>query len=120
MITTINEFKNRPRDIIITIPKSVKWSEYEEELKAAERGEILNYKVQYFPKTEIGNKCYICYNGFIIGYHKICGMSEKEFMCTTRNQAWTGKFVERTGRLHKIDPIPMAGFRGYRYVDDLF
>lgn len=115
MITTINEFKNMNQDIIITIPKLVKWSEYKHELNAAENGEILNFKVNHFPKTDIGNKCYICYNGNIIGYHIICGKSEKEFQCTTTGNMWKGKFIERTGKFYNITPIPYKGFQGFRY-----
>jgi len=115
MITTIKEYKELMRDIIITIPKSIKWEDYQHELNAAENGEILNFKVNSFPKTAIGNKCYICHNGFIHGYHIISGMSEKEFQCTTTGNLWKGKFIERTGKFYKIDPIPMIGFRGFKY-----
>jgi len=116
MITTINEFKKyMSQDIIITIPKSIKWNEYEKELIAAENGEVLNFKTNGFPRTNIGSKCYICYNGNVIGYHIISGLSEKEFKCTTTGNIWKGKFIERTGKFYKIDPITMKGFQGFRY-----
>lgn len=117
MITSIKEFKETMRDIIITIPKSIKWSEYQKELDAASNGEILNFKVNHFPKTTIGNKCYICYNGNVIGYHTISGMSEKQFTCTTTGNVWKGKFIERTGNFTKINPIPQKGFQGFRYFN---
>ena len=118
MITNINEFKENMNDIIITIPKSIKWEEYQKELDAAENGQILNFKVNHFPKTCNGCKCYICYNGEIIGYHIISGMSEKIFNCTTTNKEWKEKFIERTGKFHKINPITYKGFRGFRYFKE--
>lgn len=117
IITTIKEYKQTMRDIVITIPKSIKWEEYQKELDSAENGDILNYKVRSFPKTTIGNKCYICYDGNILGYHIISGMSQKEFQCTTTGNIWNGNFIERTGKFHKIDPIPMKGFRGFQYYN---
>ncbi len=116
MITSINEFKESMKDIIITVPKSIVWSEYQKELDAAANGETLNFKVNGFPKTMKGNKCYICYAGNIVGYHIISGMSEKEFQCTTTGNMWKGKFIERTGKFNKIEPIPMKGFQGFRYM----
>lgn len=103
-------------DIVITIPKSIPWSEYEKELARAEEGEVMNYKVTHFPKTKVGCKCYVVHEDHIRGYMQISGMSEKEFTCSTTGKEWKGKFVERTGKFHKLDqPIPMKGFRGYRY-----
>ena len=132
MMTRISEFKSSPRpvminkigprDIVITIPKSVKWDDYKKELYAAMNGETLNFKVNAFPKTAAGKRCYICYCGEVIGYHVISGMSEKEFTCTTTGNEWKGKFIERTGHFHMIEPVPMKGFQGFRYYtdDDIF
>lgn len=106
-------------DIIITIPKSIKWTDYEKELSAASNGEILNYKVNFFPKTATGNRCYICYNGNIVGYHIISGMSRKSFTCTTTGNVWSGNFIERTGEFHRINPIAMKGFQGFRYFKNI-
>ena len=102
-------------DIIITVPKKIKWSEYQKELEAAKNGEILNFKVAHFPKVENGDRCYICYNGNIIGYHIICGKEEHEFTCGVTGDKWSGKFVQRTGEFFKVEPIPMKGFQGFRY-----
>lgn len=104
-----------PRDIIITIPKSIKWSDYQKELQAAEAGEIMNFKVNNFPKTKVGNKCYVLHDGSIKGYMVISGLSEKDFTCTTTGKEWVGKFIERTGKFYPITPVPMKGFQGFRY-----
>ncbi len=103
-------------DIIITIPKIIKWKEYEKELKRAESGEILNFKVPFFPKVEVGSKCYILYDGYIRGYMFISGLSQKKFACTTTGKIWNGKFIERTGKFFKLNNlIRMTGFQGFRY-----
>lgn len=85
MITKFKIFENtmNNQDIIITIPKSISWNDYSRELDAASNGSILNFKVPFFPKTSIGNKCYVLHDGFIKGYHIISGLSEKDFNCTT-------------------------------------
>lgn len=104
-------------DIIITIPKSIPWEEYKKELKAVEDySSVMNFKTQHFPKTNVGDKCYLLYNGLILGWMEITGLSEKTFQCTTTGKVWTGKFIERSGPLHKINPIPMKGFQGFRYI----
>lgn len=47
-------------DIIITIPRSTNWVVYEKELKRAELGEIMNFKVSTFPReANIGDRCYV-------------------------------------------------------------
>jgi hypothetical protein len=106
------------KDIIITIPKTIKWEDYLKELKAAEQGEILNFKVRSFPNTGPGKRCYVVHDGHIKGYMIITGMSEKSFNCTTTGKHWSGKFIERTGKFYALKPIEMQGFRGFRYVND--
>ena len=106
------------KDIVITIPKIINWSDYEKELKAVEDySQVINFKVNNFPKTKIGSKCYIVYNGNIIGWMEIVGMSEKEFNCSTTGKKWVGKFIERSGPFNKIKPTPMKGFQGFRYIN---
>lgn len=103
-------------DIIVTIPKSIQWKDYEKELISVEDyKQVMNFKVNNFPKTKVGSKCYLLYNGFIIGWMEIVGISEKEFTCSTTGIKWKGKFIERSGPFHKIQPIQMKGFQGFRY-----
>ena len=104
------------KDIIVTLPKKIKWEEYQKELKNAEKGDILNFKVNSFPKTKVGNKCYLLHDGEIKGYMKISGLKEKDFTCTTTGKKWKGKFIERTGKFYELkEKIQMKGFQGYRY-----
>lgn len=104
-------------DVIITLPKSVKWEDYLKELKAVEDGkQILNFKVNHLPKTNVGNRCYLVHNGFIIGWMKIVGLKNKSFTCGTTGRKWEGNFIERSGKFNYLnDKIPMKGFQGFRY-----
>ncbi len=115
-INTHLEKYNDFRDIIITLPKTINWSDYELELNAVKDGkEVMNFKVNAFPKTTIGKRCYIVHNGYIKGWMKITGMSSKEFKCSTTGKLWKGNFIERSGPFNYIEPIPMKGFQGFRY-----
>jgi hypothetical protein len=103
-------------DIVITIPKNIKWEEYEKELEAVKDGkEVMNFKVNAFPSTFIGNRCYVVHDGFIKGWMEIVGLSNKDFVCSTTGTEWKGKFIERSGPFTYIEPIPMKGFQGFRY-----
>ena len=77
--------------------------------------EIINFKVNNFPKINVGCKCYLVHDGFIRGWMEVVGLSEKEFTCSTTGKKWVGKFIERSGPFHNIDPILMKGFQGFRY-----
>lgn len=104
------------RDIIITLPKTINWIDYQKELDSVANGEnILNFKVNNFPKTGIGSKCYLIHDGFIRGYMFISGLTTKSFTCSTTGKKWDGKFIERSGKFFSIIPIPMKGFQGFKY-----
>jgi len=112
-------FKNK-RSIIITLPSQIRWRDYEEELKKVENySQVLNFKVPHFPKgINKGDKCYIVHQGFVKGWMEIVGFSEKQFVCSTSNKKWDGKFIERSGPFHYLnEKIPYKGFQGYRYFD---
>ena len=106
------------KDIVITLPSNIEWSDYEKELKVVEdETQVLNFKVPRLPiNTEIGNKCYLCYRGNIIGWMKIVGLINNNFNCTTTGKNWSGNFIQRSGKFNKINPIPMKGFQGFRYI----
>ena len=113
----INESDNM--DIIITIPKDTNWEEYKKEIEAvADGSEVMNFKVTNFPtKASVGSKCYLAYDGNVMGYMLISGMSEKSFTCSTTGKYWDGKFIERTGKFYDIEPVKISGFRGFRYFN---
>lgn len=106
--------------LAITLPKSVKWSDYEKELaKVADGSEEINFRISSKPtKVDVGDRCYVVYDGYVRGWMTITDISEKEFRCTTTQKEWNkGWFVSRSGKFHYLDkPYPMKGFQGYRYV----
>lgn len=105
------------RDIVITLPKTIAWSNYELELSEAEKGAVMNFKVPFFPKDCIGGKCYVVHDGKVKGWMTITGVSEKEFQCETTGTTWSGKFIERSGKFNKLkDSVDMKGFQGWRYA----
>jgi hypothetical protein len=107
-------------DIVITIPKSIKWADYKKELDKVKDGkEVMNFKVPNFPLlTGVGDKCYVVYDGFIVGWMVIVAFSDLSFTCTTTGRNMNGKFIQRSGIFNKLEtPIPKKGFQGYRYMD---
>lgn len=125
MLLVIYIFINRrTRDmkaICITIPKKIKWEDYKKELKAVEDGsQVLNFKVPNLPK-DIKNirRCYLCYDGKIIGWHNIVGYAKDgDFECTTTGKRWEGNFIQRSGLFHYLkEPIECKAFRGFKYIE---
>lgn len=116
----LEEIENIDRSIIVTLPASVEWSDYEKEInKVADGSNVMNFKVHSFPKgIKKGDKCYLTHRGFVKGWMEIVGFSEKSFDCNTTGKSWTGKFIERSGKFHYLDKtIPYKGFQGYRYFN---
>jgi hypothetical protein len=112
-------FRNE-RSLIITLPSTTSWKDYEKELrKAANYSHVLNFKVHNFPKgIHKGDRCYVVHNGLIKGWMEIVGFSEEPFVCTTTNKQWDGKFIQRSGPFHYLqETIPYKGFQGFRYFD---
>lgn len=108
-------------DIVITIPKKIKWEDYKKELEAvADGSQMMLFKVPFKPKHYlIGGRCYVCYNGRIVGWMKIVDVIYRDgFTCSTTGTIWSeGWYICRSGEFHYIDPIPMKGFRGIRYTE---
>ena len=109
-------------NVIITIPKSIKWEDYLKEIKTVENGtQEMNYKVPTCPKdVNPGDKCYLVYDGYIRGWMTISNVGKKnEFNCTTTGSYWKeGYYISRTGKFHYLkNPIPMKGFMGYRKTE---
>ena len=111
--------------ICITIPKTIKWEDYQKELKQVEDGSYeMNYRLPTMPKdVNVGDRCYICHDGYIKGWMKISNIHEKDdFTCATTGIHWKkGVYVSRTGKFHYLkEPIPMKGFMGYRKIENDF
>lgn len=107
------------KGICITIPKSIKWEDYQKELDAVKDwNQVMNFKVSNTPKDlQPGDRVYLCYNGNIIGWQTFVGFYKGGFECTTTGKEWNGCFIQRSGPFHTLDtPIPCKGFRGFKYV----
>lgn len=116
----LEEIEHSNKSIIITLPSSEKWEDYEHELdKVKNYSNVMNFKVHNFPKgIKEGDKCYIVHQGFIKGWMEIVGFSEKEFTCNTTDKKWRGKFIERSGPFHYLaEKVPYKGFQGFRYFN---
>ena len=110
-------------NICITIPKSISWEEYEKELKEVENGDMeMHYKVHVLPRdVNVGDKCYVCHNGYVKGWMKISHIGKLNgFDCTTTGKEWcAGNYISRTGKFHYLkNPVPMKGFMGFRKVGE--
>lgn len=105
---------------VITIPKTVKWEDYQKELEAVEDGNsVLNYHVRYFPKKiSLYDRLYVVWNGKVRGWMEIVGLFEflTDWECQTSGKLWpAGKYIQRSGKFHPVDEeIVMKGFRGIR------
>lgn len=115
----VKPIKIKKNALLITLPSSIEWSDYEKELKNVEdESQVMNFKVPFLPKNiHHLKRVYLVYQGNIVGWQKFVGTSDKSFKCTTTNKNWDGKFIQRTGPFHKIDPIPYKGFQGFRYYN---
>lgn len=106
-------------DWVITVPKTVRWSDYEKELQAVASGEdALNFRLPYKPKgIAEGDRCFVVYDGYVRGWMRVVGCEERSqgFTCQTTGVEWRpGVYVQRSGAFHKVEPVPYKGFRGIR------
>lgn len=108
-------------DIVITIPKNIRWEDYLKEIFAVQDGsQSMMFKVPRLPKrTSLGDRCYLCYQGKIVGFMLINWIGYRPaFDCTTTGVHWdAGNYVARTGSFFKAyDDIEYKGFQGFRYA----
>jgi hypothetical protein len=116
-------FSNMGKNIVITIPKSTPWETYRKELDAVRNGSsVMNFKVPVLPKlTEVGDRCYLVYDGQVVGWMKIAEIGTKDFVCGVTGNHWQGNFISRTGEMHYLkakNKVLMKGFQGFRYASD--
>lgn len=103
---------------VITIPKTVRWEDYQRELDAvaADPDLTLNYRTRYFPKDmEVGDRCYVVWNGRVRGWMEIAGLDEfpHPWTCVITGTEWAaGKYIQRKGVFHEVGGPAMTGFRG--------
>ncbi len=109
-------------DIIITLPQTIRWEDYQRELDAVVNfdNELL-FKVPFLPtKNVLNSKCYLIHFGTIKGYMMITNLyKDHNFICQTTGKQWKGNFIVRSGPFHPLEKeIKMKGFQGWRYLDE--
>lgn len=116
------------RDLILTWPKSRPLDSYLRELKQAERnGEVINFRVASPPKIAEGQRwgyCYMVHDGYVRGWMQIIDVVHRgpgevnRVASDDRSGSWPeGWYVVREPIWHPMNkPVPMPGFRGFRYV----
>lgn len=112
VVDAVNNYKCA---LLITVPKSIEWSDYEKELETVRDGfEEMFFKLSSYPKhVKVGDRCYVCHNGFIKGWMKITSLGQmKGFECSTTGKQWNdGIYVGRSGEFHYLDnPVECKGF----------
>ncbi len=84
---------------------------------------LLYFRVSSLPKNcSIGDKCYIVSNGYIIGYHLICGMryvSQEEASKLSHGNWTEGNYLIRNANtwVELENRVEMRGFQGFRYLE---
>lgn len=110
-----------PKDIVITWPKKRSLNSYLVELENAERdGCVINFRVPTLPKGK-AERCYVVHDGAIRGYNLIVSIERQEnymVLDPLTGEYWpSGNYIVRWPKWHDIEPIPMKGFQGYRYIE---
>lgn len=110
------------RDILITLPKTIKWTDYKKELALVENfNNMLNFRVPTLPKDcGVGARCFLVHDGRILGYMQITGVvSRDSFECSTLGRHWpAGNYIQRSGPfVYLHEPISHKGFQGWHYFD---
>ena len=106
-------------DWVLTIPKTISWSDYERELATvADGSQVMNYSTRYIPQgMSKGDRCYLVHDGQVRGWMEIVGVEDRKdpWVCTTTGRTWpAGKYIQRSGPFHKVEGPEMTGFRGVR------
>lgn len=108
-------------DWMITIPKKIKWSDYEKELEVVkDRSQVMLFKVPpHFKSAQLGERCYVVYDGKIKGWMHIEGLVHilNDWTCSTTGKVWSkGRYLQRSGPFYPIQEIDQKGFQGIRRV----
>jgi hypothetical protein len=109
-------------DIVITVPKLIKWENYKFELaRVKDRCEVMNFRLGIKPNVNIGDKCFVVHDGKVRGWMEIVGIKETDgFTCTTTGRFWPkGIYIQRSGEFNEVDGPEMQGFQGFRYAKGL-
>lgn len=109
-------------DIVVTIPKNRLETVEEEESRVVEglkKGEKWHFfwSLGRMPKrADDLERCYFLWGGAIRAYHNIDWFDE-DMECEHTGNFYEGVCVVLDPIIHNIKPIPMKGFRGFRYYE---
>lgn len=107
------------RDIVCTWPKTRTLQSYLDELRKAENsGLTIGFRVaQRPPRHLISHRCYMVHDGAVRGWCLIFDIkwSDSFIDPVERRNMRAGWFIVRSPHWHEIEPVPMVGFRGWRY-----
>jgi hypothetical protein len=107
------------RDLVLTWPKSRPLRSYLATLaQARRRGDVINYRVTHPPLGAI-RRVYMVHDGALRGWGTFRGIAYRGAgeVADGAGGFWpAGWYVTRDPDWHPLDkPIPMPGFRGFRY-----
>ena len=72
-------------------------------------------------KVKPGDRCYICYRGYVIGWMTIASMGSKDVQDPTNGTIYKRNVISCTGSITKIEnPVPCKGFYNYKYIEYLY
>lgn len=117
------------RDIVVTWPKTKPLLDYLAELRQADRaGDLINFRVRHLPTwhDQIGDhrwngwpwgrtrpRCYMVHDGAVRGWCRIAGTCWRD---DGEVAGWpAGWYIVRDPWWTPIEPVPMRGFRGWRW-----
>lgn len=116
------------RDIVITWPQTRTLESYLDACaRAKDAGEVINYRVRNPPEVDFGawadrrGRVYVVHGGFVRGYNDWLYTTYREtgeVLDPVTGGFWPpGVYLVRDPAWHPIEPVPMRGFRGWRYFD---
>lgn len=104
--------KKKKLGLVLTIPQTKKIEG------------ISNYEFlvgQMPTKVKPGDRCYICYRGYVIGWMTIASMGSKDWQHPKEGTIYKRNFILCTGGITKIEnPVPCKGFYNYMYIEYLY
>lgn len=126
------------RDIVVTWPKKRLLADYLETLVWAERnGRVINFRVARVPRWDDAvdshgfqgwpfgvelPRCYRVHDGAVRGFTEVrgtCHRQDGEVEFIGGEGYWpAGTYIVCSPEWHSIAPIPMCGFRGWRWFEE--
>jgi hypothetical protein len=108
-------------DIAVTWPKTRPLGSYYAELENARRDRLdINFRIPMCPRQR-PERCYMVYDGQVRCWTAIKDILWRGTLTVrdpiTGNFWPPGYYIVRSPRYHEIQPVPMKGFQGFRYIN---